>query len=72
MPATASKPNSALKLIILSGVIVTTLSACGVRGNLKTPPPVFGEGRDAPLPDAVDEVGQDNDSSDLPRIEPIE
>lgn len=36
------KLNSSLKLTVASGLIAALLSGCGIRGDLKVPPPVFG------------------------------
>jgi len=44
MPAkSASKLTPAVKLIIALGCSAALLSGCGIKGSLKTPPPVFGE-----------------------------
>lgn len=37
-----SKLNSSLKITILSLLMTSLLAGCGIRGSLKTPPPVFG------------------------------
>lgn len=37
-----SKQIACLKMTILSLFVTTILSGCGIRGSLKTPPPVFG------------------------------
>jgi predicted small lipoprotein YifL len=59
-----SKP---LKITILSLLMVGLLSGCGIRGGLKTPPPVFGsESKDQDLD--KDEDG-DEDEDDNPFID---
>lgn len=37
-----SKLNSSLKITILSLLMTSVLAGCGIRGSLKTPPPLFG------------------------------
>lgn len=37
-----SKLNSGLKMIILSLLGASLLAGCGIRGDLKTPAPLFG------------------------------
>lgn len=37
-----SKLSPGLKMTILSLLMTSLLAGCGIRGNLKTPPPVFG------------------------------
>ena len=38
------KLNPTLKLTVASGLAAAILSGCGIRGDLKVPPPLFGEG----------------------------
>ena len=38
----SSKQNAHLKMTMLSLLAVSLLSGCGIRGSLKTPPPLFG------------------------------
>jgi len=37
-----SKLKPSLKMTILSLLMTSLLAGCGIRGSLKTPPPVFG------------------------------
>jgi len=37
-----SKQNTMIIMTILSLLMVSLLSGCGIRGTLKTPPPLFG------------------------------
>ncbi len=37
-----SKQSAPVKMTILSLLVAVLLSGCGIRGGLKTPPPVFG------------------------------
>ena len=37
-----SKHSAKLKITMLSLLAVSLLTGCGIRGTLKTPPPVFG------------------------------
>ena len=37
-----SKLNVSLKMTILSLLMTSLLAGCGIRGSLKTPPPLFG------------------------------
>ncbi len=37
-----SKPFACLKMTILSLFLAGILAGCGIRGQLKTPPPLFG------------------------------
>lgn len=37
-----SKLNLSLKMTILSLLMASLLAGCGIRGQLKTPPPLFG------------------------------
>jgi len=37
-----SKITPGLKMTILSLLVTSVISGCGIRGSLKTPPPVFG------------------------------
>lgn len=39
-----SKLSPSFKMTLLSVLAVSFLAGCGIRGPLKTPPPVFGEG----------------------------
>ena len=38
-----SKPFACLKMKILSPFMLGLLAGCGIRGPLKTPPPLFGD-----------------------------
>jgi len=69
MSVTVSQSRSAAKLIILLCAGGMLISACGVRGPLETPPPIFGEGRTEPLPEAVDDIGTDKGNSDFPELD---
>lgn len=42
LPIDLSKQNSCLKMTMLSLLATGLLAGCGIRGTLKTPPPVFG------------------------------
>jgi len=37
-----NKPYARIKMTMLSLFVVGLLTGCGIRGGLKTPPPVFG------------------------------
>ena len=37
-----SKLNHSLKMTLLSLLAINLLAGCGIRGSLKTPPPLFG------------------------------
>lgn len=37
-----SKLNASLKMTILLLLMTSLLAGCGIRGSLKTPPPLFG------------------------------
>ncbi|WP_427452076.1 hypothetical protein [Litorimonas sp. WD9-15] len=39
------KLNPMLKLTVTTGLLAALLSGCGIRGDLKVPPPVFGSGQ---------------------------
>ena len=41
-PSGLSKLKLSLKMTILSLLMTSVLAGCGIRGTLKTPPPVFG------------------------------
>jgi predicted small lipoprotein YifL len=48
---------------------VAPLTACGITGNLKTPPPVWGEKTDADMPDettSADSLDTDDEEDDDP------
>lgn len=40
--SSTSKLNPRLKMTILSLFVAGLLAGCGIKGSLKTPPPVFG------------------------------
>lgn len=42
------KLNSTLKLTVATGLLASVLSGCGIRGDLKVPPPLFGESKVEP------------------------
>lgn len=42
LPIGLSKQRPCIKMTILSLLAVGLLSGCGIRGTLKTPPPIFG------------------------------
>lgn len=63
-----SKQSASLKMTILSLLMMSVLSGCGIRGSLKTPPPIFGsdtkvDAERVPTED-FDEEGQDEDGLD--------
>lgn len=43
-----TKLNSTLKLTVATGLLASVLSGCGIRGDLKVPPPLFGESKVEP------------------------
>lgn len=45
---TYTKLNSTLKLTVATGLLASVLSGCGIRGDLKVPPPLFGESKVEP------------------------
>lgn len=45
---TYTKLNSTLKLTVATGLIAGLLSGCGIRGDLKVPPPLFGDSKVEP------------------------
>ena len=52
------------KYIILSLLASVALSACGVTGSLKTPPPLFGDKNKVPVEDTKTETRDDNIDED--------
>ena len=62
-----SKLNSSLKMTILSLLMTGLLSGCGIRGDLKIPPPVFGgDSKVDPERVPTDDLGTDDkDENDL-------
>lgn len=42
------KLNPTLKLTVATGLLASVLSGCGIRGDLKVPPPLFGESKVEP------------------------
>lgn len=42
-----SKQSALVKMTMLSLLMVGLLSGCGIRGSLKTPPPLFGGDKQA-------------------------
>lgn len=60
-----SKQSASLKMTILSLLMVSLLSGCGIRGTLKTPPPVFG-GDTKVDPDRVptEDLDKENEEED--------
>lgn len=70
-----SKLSVSIKMTILSLLMTSLLSACGIRGDLKTPPPVFG-GSSKVDPERVptedlDEKDEDEDDLDLLDEDPL-
>lgn len=62
-PHSPSKLSFSLKMTILSLLAASILSGCGIRGTLKTPPPLFGE--DAKVdPERVPNEDLDADDED--------
>ncbi len=63
---TPSKLSLSLKMTILSLLMTSLLAGCGIRGNLKTPPPVFG-GDSKVDPERVpnDDLDEDEDFDPL-------
>lgn len=64
-----SKQNPSIKMTILSLLIVSLLSGCGIQGSLKTPPPVFGgdakvDPERVPTEDLDDDENEDEDDLD--------
>lgn len=43
-----TKLNPTLKLTVATGLLASVLSGCGIRGDLKVPPPLFGESKVEP------------------------
>jgi len=60
---THSNQNARLKITMLSLLMVGLLSGCGIRGSLKTPPPVFG-GETKVDPERVPDQDLDKDDDD--------
>ena len=62
-----SKLNISLKMTILSLLMTSLLAGCGIRGSLKTPPPLFGGGTkvDVERVPTEDLGGEDTDDFDL-------
>jgi len=59
-----SKKTLSFKMTILSLLVTGLLSGCGIRGGLKTPPPVFG-GQAKVNPDRIPTEDLDtNDDTD--------
>lgn len=58
-----SKHTTGLKITILSFLVAGLLSGCGIRGSLKTPPPIFG-GDSQVNPDRVPNEDLDTEQSD--------
>ena len=60
-----SKFSISLKMTMLSLLMTSLLAGCGIRGPLKTPPPVFG-GASKADPDRVptDDLDKDNEDED--------
>jgi len=58
-----NKQNANLKLTMLSLLAVGLLCACGIRGTLKTPPPVFGSESKVD-PERVPDEDLDKDQSE--------
>ena len=57
-------------MTILSLFIMSLLSGCGIRGSLKTPPPLFGgdtkvDPERVPTGDFESDEGEDDDLGDL-------
>ena len=57
-----SKMNSGFKITIMSLFTASLIAGCGIRGNLKTPPPVFG-GASKANPERVPTEDLDNDDT---------
>lgn len=69
-----SKQSVHLKMTILSLLMVGLLSGCGIRGPLKTPPPLFGGDKQVDperIPDEDFDKKKDEDD-DLFIDEPLE
>lgn len=67
-----SRQSSRLKITMLSLLMVGLLSGCGIRGGLKTPPPVFGsESKVDPerVPDQDLDKDEGEDGDDNPFID---
>ena len=60
-----SKFSISLKMTMLSLLMTSLLAGCGIRGPLKTPPPVFG-GASKADPDRIptDDLDKDNEDED--------
>lgn len=60
-----SKLNTSLKITILSLLTASLLAGCGIKGTLKTPPPVFGgESKVDPERVPTDDLDKDNENED--------
>ena len=57
-----SKMNSSIKMTILSLLMTSLIAGCGIRGSLKTPPPVFGSASKVD-PERVPTEDLDNDDT---------
>jgi len=65
-----SKFNSLIALTLIAGFM---LSACGIRGELKTPPPVWGQDTRSPEQKAEDaKDGTSENSITIQAPEPVE
>jgi len=68
-----SNQSARLKMTILSLLMVGLLSGCGIRGSLKTPPPVFGgETKVDPQRIPDQDLDKDEDNDDLFIDDPLE
>ena len=61
-----NKLNPVLKLTVASGLLAMMLAGCGIRGDLKVPPPIFGESQVDPdrVPNEDLDKEDDFDSDD--------
>jgi len=65
-----SKLNASFKMTILSLLMTSLLAGCGIRGSLKTPPPVFGgESKVDPERIATDDLDSENDDEDYDTLD---
>lgn len=64
-----SKQNTTIIMTILSLLMVSLLSGCGIRGTLQVPPPVFG-GESKVDPERVPTGESEGDEDDFDDLEP--
>jgi len=56
------KTRTAHKIVLLSLISALALGACGIRGDLKTPPPLWGDKDKQSQPQKTEPQKQDSDN----------